>query len=263
MSHFYITLPSDGSKDAFPGNTAAHFKNEISYTNSLVGEWDVALYEIHYKRLWHVINPIDAEIVYEITPPSTPEESSTSRATVYLYLGYYPTIEEVVTSLNTIFNNLKSNQKLERVPQFEYNSRKRRVYIDLKLGESLHFKPKLAAMLGISTNPVYSGNESIKYHGVDLFNLDESIHTLYVYCDIIENMPVGSDEAPLLRIVGVKTKQGEIVRKTYDNPMYIPVRIKKFDTVEINIKSNTGESVPFQYSKSEVILHFRKQNSQT
>ena len=79
----------------------------------------------------------------------------------------------------------------------------------------------------------------------------------------IENMPVGSDEAPLLRIVGVDAKQGEIVRKTYDNPMYIPVRIKKFDTVEINIKSNKDEHNPFHYSKSEVILHFRKQNSQT
>ena len=84
-----------------------------------------------------------------------------------------------------------------------------------------------------------------------------------MYCDIIENMPVGREEAPLLRIVGVDAKQGEIVRKTYDNPMYIPVRIKKFDTVEIDIKSNTGEYVPFQYSKSEVILHFRKQTSQT
>ena len=263
MSHFYITLPSDGSKEVFPGNTAAHFKTKLTTPISLVGEWDVALYEIHYKRLWHVINPIDAEIIYEVNPPSTPEESSTHRATVYLYLGYYSTIEEVVTSLNYIFNNLKNAQKLERVPTFEYNSRKRRTNIDLKSGESLHFKPKLAAMLGISTNPVYSGNESVKYHGADLFNLDETIHTLYVYCNIIENMPVGSDEAPLLRIVGVDAKQGEIVRKTYDNPMYIPVRIKKFDTVEIDIKSNTGEPVPFQYSKSEVILHFRKQNSQT
>ena len=261
MSHFYITLPSDGSKDVFPSNTAANFKTKLATPISLVGEWDVALYEIHYKRIWNVTNPIDAEIVYEFKTSS--EESSTQRARLFLYLGYYSTIDEVVTSLNSLFNNLKTAQKLGRIPAFEYNIRKRRTYIDLKSGESLHFKPKLAAMLGISTNPVYSGNESVKYHGADLFNLDETIHSLYVYCDIIENMPVGSDEAPLLRIVGVDAKQGEIVRKTYDNPMYIPVRIKKFDTVEIDIKSNTGEPVPFQYSKSEVILHFRKQNSQT
>ena len=195
-----------------PRNTAANFKTRLATPISLVGEWDVALYEIHYKRLWHAINPIDAEIIYEVNPPSTQEESSTHRAVVNLYQGYYSTIEEVVTSLNYIFNNLKTGQKLERVPTFEYNSRKRKIYIELQPGESIHFKPKLAAMLGITTNPVQGVNESMKYQGEDLFNLDETIHTLYVYCDIIENMPVGSDEAPLLRIVGV------IVRKTYDNP---------------------------------------------
>ena len=97
------------------------------------------------------------------------------------------------------------------------------ISIYLHSAESIHFKPKLAAMLGITTNPVHGVNESIKYPGEDLFNLDETMHTLYVYCDIIENMPVRSDEAPLLRIVGVDVKQGEIVWKTYDKPMYIPV----------------------------------------
>ena len=178
MSHFYITLPSDGSKDVFPNNTAANSKTRLATPISLVGEWDVALYEIHYKRLWHAINPIYAEIIYEVNPPSTPEESSTHRASVYLYEGYYSTIEEVVTSLNYIFNNLKTGQKLDRVPTFGYNSRKRKFHVDLQPGEFLHFKPKLAAMLDITTNPIHSGNESIKYHGEDLFNLDETIHTL-------------------------------------------------------------------------------------
>ena len=163
MSHFYITLPNDGSKDVFPSNTAAHFKTRLATPISLVGEWDVALYEIHYKRLWNVINPIDAEIIYEITPPSTTEETSTQRALVYLYLGYYSTIKEVVNGLNSIFINLKTRQKLDHVPTFEYNSRKRKIYIELQPGVSLHFKPKLAAMLGITTNPVHCGNESRKY----------------------------------------------------------------------------------------------------
>ena len=214
MSHFYITLSSDGSEDVVPSNTAAHFKMRLATPISLVGEWDVALYEIHYKRLWHAINPIDAEIIYEINPPSTLEESSTHRATVCLYQGFYSTIEEVVTSLNSLFNNLKTVHKLDRVPAFEYNSSKRKIYIDLQPGESNQFKPKLAALLGITTNPVHGVNENRKYQGENLFNLDETIHTLYVYCDIIKNMPVGSGEAPPLRIVGVNAKQGEIVRKT-------------------------------------------------
>ena len=62
-----------------------------------------------------------------------------------------------------------------------------KLYIDLQPGESLHFKPKLATMLGITANPVHCGNESRKYQGENLFNLDRTIHTLYVYCNIIEN----------------------------------------------------------------------------
>ena len=99
MEHFYIILPSNGSKDVFPGNTAANFKTRLATPISLVGEWDVALYEIHYKRLWNAINPSDAEIIYEFkTTSTTTEESSTQRARLFLYLGYYSTIDEVVTS---------------------------------------------------------------------------------------------------------------------------------------------------------------------
>ena len=112
MEHFHITLPSDGSKDIFPSDSAANFKTKLATPISLVGDWDVALYEIHYKRLWYTINAVDAEIIYEIkTPSTTTEESSTHRASVYLCQGYYSTIDEVVTSLNYIFNNLKSGHK--------------------------------------------------------------------------------------------------------------------------------------------------------
>ena len=260
MSHFYITLPSDGCKDIFPSNTDANFKTRLASPISLVGKWDVALYEIHYKRLWYSINPVDVEIIYEINA-STPENSTTHR--VNLYQGYYYTIDEVITSLNYIFNNLKNGSKLDHVPIFGYNIRKRKVYIDLQQGKSLHFKPKLATMLGITSNPMHCGTESRRCYGDENFNIDRTIHTLYVYCNIVEPMLIGDDEAPLLRTVGVDTKQGEIARKTYDNPMYVPVRIKKFDTIEVDIKSNTSEHVPYQYSKSEVILPFRKQHSQS
>ena len=76
MSHFYITLPSDGSKNTFPSNVSASFKTRLATPISLVGEWDVALYEIHYKRLWNVINPIDAEIIYEYKTTTTGEPTT-------------------------------------------------------------------------------------------------------------------------------------------------------------------------------------------
>ena len=78
MSHFYITLPSNGSKDSFLSNVSANFKTRLATPISLVGEWDVAMYEIHYKRLWNAMNHVDAEIIYEFK--TTTEDSSTQRA---------------------------------------------------------------------------------------------------------------------------------------------------------------------------------------
>ena len=60
-----------------------------------------------------------------------------------------------------ISSTISKQDKLERVPTFEYNSRKKKIYIDLQSDESLYFNPKLATMLGITTNPIHSGNESI------------------------------------------------------------------------------------------------------
>ena len=211
MSHFYITIPCDGSMSNFPRNTSANFKTKLASPISLVGEWDVALYEIHYKRLWYTIQAIDAEIIYEVKPT----ESVTVAHRVFLYQGYYAGVEDVVSTLNVIFGRLKTGVKLEHVPIFEYNSRMKKIFIELQPGESLKFKPKLATMLGIITNPVQCGNECRKYISDAIVDVDGTIHTLYVYCNIVEPMPVGGNEAPLLRIVGVDAKQGEIVRKTY------------------------------------------------
>ena len=86
---------------------------------------------------------------------------------------------------------------------------------------------------------------------------DGPMHSLYIYCDILEHIPVGDVAAPLLRVIGITGKQGDTIRKTYDKPMYVPVRMKNFDSIEIDIRTDTGESVPFQYGKSEVILHFK------
>ena len=118
----------------------------------------------------------------------------------------------------------------------------------------------MAAILGITdnpSNPLYCKGGKEKWHADEIFDIDGNLNSLYVYCDILEHIPVGDVVAFLLRVVGVTGKQGDTVRKTYDKPMYVPVRMKNFDSIEIDIRSDTGESVPFQYGKSEVILHFK------
>ncbi len=84
------------------------------------------------------------------------------------------------------------------------------------------------------------------------------LNSLFVYCDIAEHVPIGDTAAPLLRCVNIKGKRGENVCMLYDNPIYVPVQKKSFDTVEINIMTDSGDPVPFEGGRSSVTLHFRR-----
>jgi hypothetical protein len=69
---------------------------------------------------------------------------------------------------------------------------------------------------------------------------------------------VGDTKAPLLRSVGITGQQGSTVRHLFEKPMYVPLQKKHFESIEIDIRTDAGEVVPFQYGRSMVTLHFRK-----
>ena len=47
--------------------------------------------------------------------------------------------------------------------------------------------------------------------------------------------------------------------ETYDfGPQYVPVRTKSFESVEILLRNDAGEPVPFERGKVVVTLHFRQ-----
>ena len=66
-------------------------------------------------------------------------------------------------------------------------------------------------------------------------------------------------EPLLLRIVPIEGHGGQMITKTYQHIYYLPLLQKHFSTIEIDIKKDTGERVPFELGKLVVTLHFRKQ----
>jgi hypothetical protein len=91
-----------------------------------------------------------------------------------------------------------------------------------------------------------------------MIDLPHGIRTLYVYCDILEEIPVGDTEAPLLRTVDTNGEFGQMQYRDYEHPRYVPIRKKHFDTIEIDIRSEFGEPVSFISGSSIVTLHLRK-----
>ena len=48
-----------------------------------------------------------------------------------------------------------------------------------------------------------------------------------------------------------------LIHRLYATPQYVPVSRKEFNTVEIDIRDDTGRPVPFEFGKVVATLHFR------
>ena len=92
-------------------------------------------------------------------------------------------------------------------------------------------------------------------------DLRRGFESLYVYSSIVEPRIVGDKIAPLLRIVPITGRHGEMVTTRFDHVQYIPVLSREFGSVETEIRDDTGRPVPFERGKVTVTLHFRRCSS--
>jgi hypothetical protein len=76
---------------------------------------------------------------------------------------------------------------------------------------------------------------------------------MYVYCPL-----VGDAQVPFLRIVPVEGRHGEMITRVFDPMQYCHLLQRRFQTVEIDIRDDTGSLVPFERGRVVVTLHCRK-----
>ena len=76
---------------------------------------------------------------------------------------------------------------------------------------------------------------------------NRGFNSLYVYCDAAESIPVGDIKAPLLRVVDAAGHFCDLIHRLYTTPQYVPVSKKEFNTLEIDIRDDTGRPVPLEY----------------
>jgi CBS domain-containing protein len=114
-------------------------------------------------------------------------------------------------------------------------------------------------MLGIRVQPVVNrGHNGRGVGGTTTSDITGGISSLYVYTDILEPVAVGDTEAQLLRVVDVKGRNGETVHKTFDHLHYVPIQKKRFDTIEVDIRDDTGAPISFETGRLIATLHIRR-----
>jgi hypothetical protein len=247
MSSFYLTLPSNSSMSYYPNNTLTHFMTKLPSRINLEGDWEVGLTEMQYPHSWYNVKEEDTRQVVN---------NGTEGKFIDISEGYYDSLE----SLTTLINKTIIAQTKDKVAQVYYNPFNQKVVVDIKPNGQLCLTNGVKALLGYNTSQgTFLGETNgMLFKSPNTVQTDLGMYAFYVYSDITEPRVVGDSMVPLLRTVPIAGKHGESVVKYFQNIDYVPVMKKSFDTIEIDIRDDTGKHIPFEYGKLVVTLHFRK-----
>ena len=249
---FYLTLPSNTDGET---NKTNSYRVNLPIQFSLQGEWEVALSEISYPHSWS--NVKNRENYFRLNGPK-------HRNHYYIPEKKYSSPDELVEALNhaTSGDGVDISTLYEDITvKFYYKRAKNRIMVSVdKWGYSLELSKKLQYILGYDASVVITGEhyDSINYseHPPDLTG---GFTSLFVYCDLIAPQIVGNVNAQVVRVVNIEAKEfGQNVDMQYSNPHYVPVLKKDFSSIEIDIKDDRGQLVPFEFGKVCVKLHFRR-----
>ena len=269
---FYLTLPSNSSMNYYPDNTLAHYTTVLAQDVDLSGRWEVGLSEIQYPYSWHNMNNYAGWLIVH-------KDRQTKK--MDLPPGQYDTPEQLIAGLNQLFSPAPPPYTARNMTQeppvtlevtlgqpitynlgdqepkvtFVYHKVSQKATIQVHEECQIELSPTLQRMLGMHEAYLSKGS----HQGVHVVDVNQGFYSLYVYCNLIEPWLVGDSRAPLLCIVPIEGHGGQMITKTYQHIHYLPLLQKHFRTIEIDIKKDTGERVPFELGKLVVTLHFRKQ----
>ncbi|KAH7715594.1 Protein Y57G11C.20 [Aphelenchoides avenae] len=112
----------------------------------------------------------------------------------------------------------------------------------------------------LSYNLGYELGEKITHEELSRYAPDMrgGVNHICTYCNIAENVIVGDKMTSLLRVVAVNGKPGDVVEKTYDQPIFSRVSRKEVADIEIQLRSLSGRLTPFEFGNVVATLQFRK-----
>ena len=248
-SEFYLVLPSNSSMVTHPNNTLAQYITNLQRRKSLSGVWECGLTEIHYPHDWY--NVRNARL--------TVEQDGNVETDVCFEDGYCDSPKALATTLN--------GDKRGRL-KFSYEPVMQKFIAQVKSKTKFTLYGDLPDILVFgagsgdsSSTSLASSARSVFVGAPSIVDLRRGFESPYVYSSIVEPRIVGDKIAPLLRIVPITGRHGEIVTTRFDHVQYIPVLSREFGSVETEIRDDVGRPVPFERGKVTVTLHFRRCSS--
>ena len=234
-THFYLTLPSNASMDVFPDNKIGSYHVRFPQTIDLNGEWEVGLYSISDSNTWYTLQFKQNHIYYSL------DGGKSFWSSAIVDYGYYTSMPELIKSINTAMKKELGNTNIT----FSFNPRTHKVGVTLATKHCVGLYGQLSKILGFGGEDVKVRISKESPYVAEL----HSITSIYVYCNIVQPQIVGNTSVPLLRTIPVGGKSGDVITKTFTNMQYVPVQTKSFEDIEILLRTDTGDLVPFERGK--------------
>jgi hypothetical protein len=226
----------------FTENKISHFITRLPKPIELKGEWEVGLSEFFYPHTWYNVTEGNNTFSYDLGDGKIYDGEITD--------GFYHSVKDILHAITNM-------DAFEGRIKLSFDSITKHVRVELRKNAKIRFKDGLARMLGFY--PVWCQDQyPIVRTSPLIADPCGDYRVLMLYSDIIEPQVVGDVFAPLLRIVNVKGRDGDMVLEQYDRPHYLPVSRKMIETLEIVIRTHTGDLTPFERGRSYVKLHFRQ-----
>ena len=200
-----------------PNNTSAQYITNLPRRISVSGDWECGLTKIHYPHEW--CNVRNARLMVE--------HAGKMETDAYFADGYYGSAKMLVRALN---DEVKGGSL-----KLSYEPDTQKFTVHLKGDTTFMLYGDLPDILGFGTGDgvvIQTSRRKTLTQGDSIVDLRRGFESLYVYSSIVEPRIVGDKIVPLLRIVPITGRNGEMVTTRFDRVQYIPVLSCEFGSVE-------------------------------
>lgn len=276
---FHIVLLSNSSTLYYPDNTTSHFVTKLPQHINLAGDWSVALVDIHVPLTFQNVPkniedrrvkfsrsglPLASENFYTVT-------SSGGHVNEDEITDNFAVSPGIYSDLSVLIKQMNSHQ---RKSHFEF-SLESGAYVCARKScdnscsyekHSFELSKSLKRILGFQHTETLNidSTEDEEFFGDCPANINNNLPTnLLVYTDICEPYITGDVYTRLLRNVALDLNNytyGRVMSANFSRPVYIPLLTTSFQTIEIDLRNQYGEPVPFDFGTSTFTLHFKQNN---
>lgn len=264
---FYMTLSSNNTTDS--GNTIALFDTQLQRTYELDNSWYVGLAELSYTKSWFNLRK-DARVMV------VDENEGVYPSALAIKAGFYQTESALASTINDVVSQIEI-ENVKHPPEMGFDLYSRRAVVshgEKNDGTKLYLwlAEDLAEMLGLrfhgpTDSTIIDEDGIMRYNtikagltSIRAYDISAGIHSLFVYCDLIEPSFVGDDFSNVIRSVNVNHTEvfGRDCECVFNPIQYYKLSRSKFQRISIGLYDDAGEVIPFKFGRTKIVLHFKR-----